>query len=40
MVFDSVNEILSLFEPVQIVIVTSAATILFLKITTFLAGKY
>ena len=40
MVFDSVNEILSPFEPWQIVIATGAATILLLKITTFLAGQY
>ena len=39
MVFDSVNEILSPFEPWQIVIATGAATILLLKITTFLAGQ-
>ena len=39
MVLDSVNEILSPFEPWQIVIATGAATILLLKVSTFLAGK-
>ena len=39
MVFDSVNEILSPFESWQIVVATGAATILLLKISTFLAGQ-